>query len=119
MGTPRALSQSATLGVASNTEMTMPGRSALDLDGEDVGSLVRWIGHDAAIYPGNSGGPLVNLAGEIIGVNEISLGLSGAIPGNLAREVAEAIIKEGRVRRSWSGIEVQPTVGAHARSGAL
>ena len=119
MGSPRALSQSVTLGVASNTEMTMPGRSALDLDGEDVGSLVRWIGHDAAIYPGNSGGPLVNLAGEIIGVNEISLGLSGAIPGNLAREVAEAIIKEGRVRRSWSGIEVQPTVGAHARSGAL
>ena len=119
MGSPRALSQSVTLGIASNTEMTMPGRSALDLDGEDVGSLVRWIGHDAAIYPGNSGGPLVNLAGEIIGVNEISLGLSGAIPGNLARQVAEAIIKEGRVRRSWPGVDVQPTVGAHARSGAL
>ena len=119
MGSPRALSQSVTLGVASNTEMTMPGRSALDLDGEDVGSLVRWIGHDAAIYPGNSGGPLVNLAGEIIGVNEISLGLSGAIPGNLARQVANAIIKEGRVRRSWPGIEVQPTVGDLVRTGAL
>ncbi len=119
MGSPRALSQSVTLGVASNTEMTMPGRSALDLDGEDVGSLVRWIGHDAAIYPGNSGGPLVNLAGEIIGVNEISLGLSGAIPGNLARQVANAIIKEGRVRRSWPGVEVQPTVGAAMRAGAL
>jgi len=119
MGSPRALSQSVTLGVASNTEMTMPGRSALDLDGEDVGSLVRWIGHDAAIYPGNSGGPLVNLAGEIVGVNEISLGLSGAIPGNLARQVANAIIKEGRVRRSWPGIEVQPTVGSTVRAGAL
>ena len=119
MGSPRALSQSVTLGVASNTEMTMPGRTSLDLDGEDVGSLVRWIGHDAAIYPGNSGGPLVNMAGEIIGVNEISLGLSGAIPGNLARQVAETIIREGRVRRSWAGIEVQPTIGAHARTGAL
>ena len=119
MGSPRALSQSVTLGVASNTEMTMPGRSSLDLDGEDVGSLVRWIGHDAAIYPGNSGGPLVNLAGEIIGVNEISLGLSGAIPGNLARQVANALIKEGRVRRSWPGIEVQPTVGSTVRAGAL
>ena len=119
MGSPRALSQSVTLGVASNTEMTMPGRTSLDLDGEDVGSLVRWIGHDAAIYPGNSGGPLVNMAGEIIGVNEISLGLSGAIPGNLARQVAETIIREGRVRRSWTGIEVQPTIGAHARTGAL
>jgi serine protease Do len=107
-----------TLGVASNTEMTMPGRSTLDLDGEDVGSIVRWIGHDAAIYPGNSGGPLANLAGEIIGVNEISLGLSGAIPGNLARQVTEAIIREGRVRRSWPGIEVQPTVGP-TRTGSL
>ncbi len=119
MGSPRALSQSVTVGVASNTEMTMPGRASLDLDGEDVGSLVRWIGHDAAIYPGNSGGPLVNLAGEIIGVNEISLGLSGAIPGNLARQVANAIIKEGRVRRSWPGIEVQATVDSDVRAGAL
>jgi len=119
MGSPRALSQSVTLGVASNTEMTMPGRSSLDLDGEDVGSLVRWIGHDAAIYPGNSGGPLVNLAGEIIGVNEISLGLSGAIPGNLVKQVTDAIIREGRMRRSWPGIEVQPTVGGNVKAGAL
>ena len=118
MGSPRALSQSVTLGVASNTEMTMPGRASLDLDGEDVGSLVRWIGHDAAIYPGNSGGPLVNMAGEIIGVNEISLGLSGAIPGNLAKQVADAIIRDGRVRRSWSGLEVQPIIGARERSTA-
>ena len=119
MGSPRALSQSVTLGVASNTEMTMPGRSTLELDGEDVGSLVRWIGHDAAIYPGNSGGPLVNLAGEIIGVNEISLGLSGAIPGNLVKQVTDAIIREGRVRRSWPGIDVQPTVGLNVKAGAL
>jgi len=119
MGSPRALSQSVTLGVASNTEMTMPGRSTLELDGEDVGSLVRWIGHDAAIYPGNSGGPLVNLAGEIIGVNEISLGLSGAIPGNLAKQVTDAIIREGRVRRSWPGVEVQATLGLNVKAGAL
>ena len=110
MGSPRALAQSVTVGVASNTEMTMPGRQGLDLDGEDVGSIVRWIGHDAAIYPGNSGGPLVNLAGEIIGVNEISLGLGGAIPGNLAKQVTEAIIRDGRVRRSWTGFEVQPRI---------
>lgn len=119
MGSPRALSQSVTVGVASNTEMTLPGQSALALDGEDVGSLVRWIGHDAAIYPGNSGGPLVNLAGEIIGVNEISLGLSGAIPGNLARQVTDALIKGGRVRRSWTGFEVQPRVAGEKGPGAL
>lgn len=111
MGSPRALSQSVTLGVVSNTEMTMPGQSSLDLDGEDVGMIVRWIGHDAAIHPGNSGGPLVNLSGEIIGVNEISLGLGGAIPGNLARSVAESLMKTGRVTRSWTGFEVQPLVG--------
>jgi serine protease Do len=89
------------------------------LDGEDVGTIVRWIGHDAAIYPGNSGGPLVNLSGEIVGVNEISFGLGGAIPSNLARTVAEALIRDGRVRRSWTGIEVQPRLGASETSGAL
>ena len=93
MGSPMALSQSVTLGIISNTEMIMPrmfGQARFKLDGEDVGSLVRWIGHDAAIYGGNSGGPLVNLRGEIIGINEISFGLSGAIPGNLAQSVAGA-----------------------------
>lgn len=78
------------------------------MDGESVGSIVRWIAHDAAIYPGNSGGPLVNAKGEIIGINEIGVGLGGAIPANLAREVAEAIIAHGEVKRSWLGIEVQP-----------
>jgi len=112
MGSPMALSQSVTLGIISNTEMTMPrfwGASGrFHLDGEDVGSLVRWIGHDAAIYGGNSGGPLVNLRGKIVGINEISYGLAGAIPGNLAKSVAEQIMAGGRVRRSWFGLDVQP-----------
>jgi len=50
------------------------------VDGEAVGELVSWIGHDALIVPGNSGGPLVDLHGRIVGINEIDLGLSGAIP---------------------------------------
>ena len=112
MGSPMALSQSVTLGIISNTEMTMPrfwgSRGRFRLDGEDVGALVRWIGHDAAIYGGNSGGPLVNLRGEIVGINEISYGLSGAIPGNLARSIADQIIAHGKVQRSWIGIDVQP-----------
>ncbi len=112
MGSPMALSQSVTLGIISNLEMTMPrflrGDRQFRLDGEDVGGLVRWIGHDAAIYGGNSGGPLVNLRGEIVGINEISYGLGGAIPGNLARSVADEIIARGKVRRSWLGIDVQP-----------
>ena len=54
MGSPMALSQSVTLGIISNTEMIMPGMfwpfNRMTLDGEDVGSIVRWIGHDAAIF---------------------------------------------------------------------
>jgi len=121
LGSPLALSQSVTLGIVSNTEMIMPRTISrgLSLDGEDVGTIVRWIGHDAAIYPGNSGGPLVNLKGEIVGVNEISFGLAGAIPSNLARTVADALMKDGRVRRSWTGVELQPTLSRDRRQGAL
>ncbi|RJP80658.1 MAG: hypothetical protein C4522_07165 [Desulfobacteraceae bacterium] len=113
MGSPISLSQSVTFGVISNIGMTIPKSYRKDqytfrLDGEDVGSFVLWIGHDAAIYPGNSGGPLVNMNGEIIGINEIVFGLSGAIPSNLAKEVAIQLKKKGTVTRSYLGIEVQP-----------
>lgn len=111
MGSPLSLSQSVTLGIVSNTEMVLPRRmgfGGFQLDGENVGTLVRWIAHDAVIYPGNSGGPLVNMSGEIIGINEISIGLGGAIPGNLAKQVAESIIELGSVPRSWIGVMVQP-----------
>ena len=120
MGSPLSVSQSVTLGIVSNTELIMPRmfRQTMTLDGEDVGSIVRWIGHDAAIFPGNSGGPRVNLAGEIVGINEISFGLAGAIPADLATSVVDALIKAGTVRRSWLGFEVQPLVGS-ATAGAL
>ncbi|MBA3641588.1 MAG: PDZ domain-containing protein [Acidobacteria bacterium] len=124
LGSPLALSQSVTMGIVSNTEMIMPGMfwpfNRMTLDGEDVGSIVRWIGHDAAIFGGNSGGPLVNMAGQIVGVNEISMGLAGAIPADLAKEVAAALIKEGRVRRGWIGLEIQPLLkSSNANRGAL
>ncbi len=111
MGSPLSLSQSVTSGIISNTEMVMPRRmgfGSFELDGEDVGTLVKWIAHDAVIYPGNSGGPLVNLRGEIVGINEINLGLGGAIPGNLAKHSAEELIKHGKVQRSWLGLTAQP-----------
>ena len=111
MGSPMALSQSVTLGIVSNTELVMPRRMGLSdfsLDGEDVGNLVRWIAHDAFIFGGNSGGPLVNMNGEIIGINEISIALGGAIPGNLARDVAVSIMETGQVERSWLGLNLQP-----------
>jgi len=111
-GSPLALSQSITLGIISNLSLVIPNFfwpfNQLKLEGENVGSMVKWIGHDASIYPGNSGGPLLNLDGKIIGVNEISLGLSGAIPGNLARKVASILIQKRAIDRSWIGIEIQP-----------
>jgi serine protease Do len=112
MGSPAGVSQSVTKGIVSNTEMISPA-SGLKLDGENVGELVRWIGHDAVIYPGNSGGPLVNLQGEIVGINEVGIGsLGGAIPANLAREVVRQLIDKGHVSRSWIGVEPQPLLKA-------
>jgi serine protease Do len=120
MGSPAGLSQSVTQGIVANTEMIAPG-GAMRLDGEVVGELVRWIGHDAIIFPGNSGGPLVNLRGEIIGVNEIGIGsLGGAIPSNLARKVSEELIASGRVQRSWVGLIAQPLLKtSDAKAGIL
>ncbi len=70
-----------------------------------------FIQTDANINPGNSGGPLVNIEGEIIGINTLIRGLrSGigfAIPSNLARQVADQLIEQGRVPRSWLGVEIR------------
>ena len=110
MGSPGGLSQSITRGIVANTAMIVPPHQiGLTLDGEKVGELVRWIGHDAIIFGGNSGGPLVNTAGEIIGVNEVGIAsLGGAIPSNLARKVAAELIEHGSVKRSWIGLDTQP-----------
>ena len=120
MGSPAGLSQSVTQGIVANTEMIAPG-GAMRLDGESVGELVRWIGHDAVIFPGNSGGPLVNLKGEIVGVNEVGIGsLGGAIPANLARKVSDELIASGHVERSWVGLVVQPLLKSmDAKAGIL
>ena len=120
MGSPAGLSQSVTQGIVANTEMIAPGGS-MRLDGESVGELVRWIGHDAVIFPGNSGGPLVNLKGEIVGVNEVGIGsLGGAIPANLARKISDELIASGRVERSWVGLIAQPLLkSSDAKAGIL
>ncbi|MBP5093071.1 MAG: PDZ domain-containing protein [Abditibacteriota bacterium] len=124
MGSPLALSQSVTKGIVSNTAMMFPEEfgdyMTLTLDGEEVGTLVRWIGHDAFIDHGSSGGPLVNKKGEVVGINEIGLALGGAIPSNLAFKVAKSIIATGDVERAWIGLDVQPRLATQAdMKGAL
>ena len=123
MGSPAAVSQSITKGIVSNSKLILPQMfgGMFKLDGEDVGSVVRWLAHDAVIYGGNSGGPLVDTNGRIVGINEIGLGsLGGAIPSNLARYVAEQIIAHGHVKRSWTGMEVQPRLrSGKASAGVL
>ena len=111
MGSPAGLSQSVTQGIISNIAMISASTQSFRLDGENVGELVRWLGHDAVIYPGNSGGPLVNSEGKIIGINEVGIGsLGGAIPANLAKSVANELEERGFVMRSWVGLECQPRI---------
>ncbi len=108
MGSPGAITQSVTYGVIANPGIVLPGGGGPSMDGEPVGILVKWILHDAQIYGGNSGGPLVDVDGRIIGINEIGVaGLGGAIPAKTASRVAGELIENGAVRRSWVGAKVQ------------
>lgn len=87
MGSPGSISQSVTKGIVANDRMVMPESESerMKLDGEHTGALVRWMMHDTQIFGGNSGGPLMNANGEIVGINEIGFAnLSGAIPSDLA-----------------------------------
>jgi serine protease Do len=96
MGCPLALSQAVTRGIVANVDLRIP--RPIEIEGENVGSVVKWIGHDAQIFPGNSGGPLVNLDGEIVGINELVMGLGAAIPADLAR----AARSSSSPRERWS-----------------
>jgi len=127
MGSPFSLSRSVTLGIVSNNARVFTSGfgseetddMTLD-DGQSTGMFTRWIQHDAAINPGNSGGPLVDLNGHIIGVNELGGSQMGfAIPATLAKEVAEALIKDGEVKRSSVGMALRPIAKTGFTEGVL
>lgn len=126
LGNPFALSSSVTLGIVSNahrvfTDFTGSELSDVELDnGETTGWLTQWIQHDALILPGNSGGPLVNLAGEVIGINELGGGGIGfAIPARVAADVLRHALADGTVRRSFAGFAALPVAKLGRSTGAL
>ncbi|MFH1998304.1 MAG: trypsin-like peptidase domain-containing protein, partial [Planctomycetota bacterium] len=126
MGNPMTLSSSMTLGIVSNTRRVFTSFTGAEMDemeldeGQVTGLFTRWIQHDALILPGNSGGPLVNLRGEVVGINELGgNGVGFAIPSNLAAHVLNQALTFKEVRRGWFGVTCMPVDKMGLGSGAL
>ncbi|QTF94412.1 MAG: Do family serine endopeptidase [Halomonas sp. BM-2019] len=104
IGNPFGVGQTVTMGIISAT-----GRSHLGLNAYED-----FIQTDAAINPGNSGGALINAEGSLVGINTAifsrsggSQGIGFAIPANLAANILEELVTQGRVIRGWLGVEAQ------------
>ncbi len=104
IGNPFGLGQTVTSGIVSAL-----GRTGLNVHGYED-----FIQTDASINPGNSGGALINLKGELIGINSVIIGPAGgnvgigfAVPSNMARAVVEQLAEHGEVRRGRLGVVVQ------------
>jgi serine protease Do len=111
VGNPFGIGQTVTMGMVSAT-----GRANMGIDYED------FIQTDAAINPGNSGGALVDVEGRLIGINTAILSRSGgnqgigfAIPSNMARDVMEKLVRDGKVTRGYVGLMIQDVTPALAR----
>jgi len=102
MGAPWGLSRSVSLGIISCTKRYLPGTSEYSV----------WLQTDASISPGNSGGPLVNTNGEVIGINTRGIMAGGdvgfAVPSETLVPVIEQLRHGGKVNWSWTGLQLQP-----------
>ncbi len=103
IGSPFGFDSSATAGIVSAKGRSLPREN-----------YVSFLQTDVAINPGNSGGPLFNLKGEVIGINSQIysdtggyMGVSFAIPIDLAMRIGEQLRTDGRVRRGWLGVRLQ------------
>ena len=124
IGSPFGLEQTVTAGIISAV------RQRLIIEGREYKDLIQT---DAAINRGNSGGPLVNIHGEVIGINTaiyaptgVFAGIGFAIPINQAKEILEDLIHKGKVVRGWLGVEIkeidsaiQKQFGLPDKEGAL
>ncbi len=104
VGNPFGLNQTITMGIVSAV-----GRSRVG-----IADYENFIQTDAAINPGNSGGALVNIKGELVGINTAIFSTSGgymgigfAIPSNMVKSIMDSIIKSGKVIRGWLGVSIQ------------
>jgi serine protease Do len=122
VGNPLGLDHTVTAGIVS-----AKGRGSLDVGvNTDRYQITDFIQTDAAINPGNSGGPLINIRGEVIGINSAIATRTGyyqgygfAIPINLARDVMNDLIKNGRVRRAVIGVNIGEVTPAAAKTAGL
>lgn len=115
IGSPFGFDYTATKGIVSAVSRSLPD-----------GTYVPFIQTDAAVNPGNSGGPLFNLDGEVIGINSQIYsstgsfnGLAFAIPINTAMNIAEQLKNKGFVSRGWLGVAIQNVDQDLARSFGL
>jgi serine protease DegS len=113
IGNPFGVGQTVTMGILSATGRNQVG----------VTNYENFIQTDAAINPGNSGGALINVRGELIGINTAIFTRSGgangigfAIPASIATDIMQELIDHGQVIRGWIGVETQPLTEDLARS---
>lgn len=112
IGSPFGLARTVTAGIVSQTNRDTPGNSPFQ----------KFIQTDAAINRGNSGGPLVNMKGEVIGVNsQIATstgdynGVGFALPSNEAKYVFDQLVQHGRVRRGYLGVALESVKAEFAK----